>query len=42
VNNSLLGQVTDSTYRQSQIGVAAGYMGNPTEVAFTDAMAWKL
>jgi len=42
VNNTLIGNVTDSTYSSGQLGLVAGDMGNTTDVAFTSAKAWKL
>ncbi len=42
VNNVLIGKVTDSTYASGQLGLVAGDMGNTTDVAFSDAKAWKL
>ncbi len=42
VNNALIGNVTDSTYTSGQIGLVAGDMGKATDVAFSDAKAWKL
>ena len=42
VNNISLGTVNDSTYNQGQIGLAAGYVLNSTEVVFNNAKAWKL
>jgi len=42
VNNALIGNVTDSTYASGQLGLVAGDMGNTTDVAFSDAKAWKL
>ncbi len=42
VNNALIGNVTDSTYASGQLGLVTGDMGNTTDVAFSDAKAWKL
>lgn len=42
VNKALVGKVTDSTFASGQLGLVAGDMGNTTDVAFSDAKAWKL
>jgi serine/threonine protein kinase len=40
INQQSIASVTDTTYSQGQIGVAAEEINNPTEVAFTNARVW--
>jgi ribosomal protein L40E len=42
VNQQYLASVTDSTYTQGQIGLAAQSEGDPTEVAFSNAQVYTL
>jgi len=42
VNNQHIDSVSDSTYSQGEIGVAASSISNPTEVVFTNAKVWTL
>ena len=42
VNQQYLASVTDSTYSQGQIGLAAQSQGDPTEVAFSNAQVYAL
>ncbi len=42
VNNQHVDSVSDSTFSQGEIGVAASSTGNPTEVVFTNAKVWTL
>ncbi len=42
VNNQNVDNVSDSTYSQGEIGVAASSNGNPTEVVFSNAKVWTL
>jgi len=40
VNGQNIGSVSDSTYSQGEIGVAADDVSNPTEVVFSNAKVW--
>jgi eukaryotic-like serine/threonine-protein kinase len=40
VNNSHIDSVSDGTYSQGEIGVAAVSSGNPTEAVFSNAKVW--
>ena len=40
VNNQLIDTVSDSSYSQGQIGVAATGVNGPTEVVFRNAKVW--
>jgi len=42
VNNQHMDSVSDSTYSQSEIGVAAFANSNPTEVVYSNAKVWTL
>lgn len=40
VNNQKIDSISDSTYSQGQIGVAASDVNSPTEVVFSNAKVW--
>jgi len=42
VNNQRIDSVSDSSYSQGEIGVAAIYMTGPTEVVYSNAKVWTL
>jgi eukaryotic-like serine/threonine-protein kinase len=42
VNNQSIDSVTDNTYSQGEIGVAASSIGNTASVVFTNAKVWTL
>lgn len=42
VNNQHIANVSNNTYDNGQIGVAAAYTTEPTEVVFSDAKVWSL
>lgn len=42
INKQFVDSVKDSTYKSGQIGVFAGAVTNPTEVAFKNAKVWNL
>ena len=40
VNNTNIDSVSDGTYSQGEIGLAAVSFGNPTEAVFSNAQVW--